>query len=47
MLVEDLYKPDADADADADADCLVESSTSMLLEMMMLDDSRAIHGLLR
>ena len=44
MLVEDFYKADADADADADtdADCLVESSTSMLLEMMMLDDSHAI-----
>ena len=33
---------DTDADADTDADCLVESSTSMLLEMMMLDDSHVI-----
>ena len=50
MLVEDIYKKDADADTaanadadtDADADCLVGSSTSMLLEMMMLDDGHAI-----
>ena len=51
MIVEDLYKADADADADADAnadaDCLVESSTSMLQEMMMRDDVHAIHGFLR
>ena len=40
MLVEHFYK--ADADADADTDCLVESSRSMLLEMMMLDDGHAI-----
>ena len=54
MLVEDSYKADADAesdadanadadtDADADADCLVESSTSTLLEMMVLDDGHLI-----
>ena len=50
MHVEDSYEEDADADAesdadanadadtDADADCLVGSSTSTLLEMMVLDD---------
>ena len=32
----------AHADADADADCLVESFTSMLLEMKVLDDGHAI-----
>ena len=42
MLVEDFYKADADADANADADCLVESFTSMLLEMKVLDDGHAI-----
>ena len=50
MLVEDFYKADADANADADtdadadtgADCLVESSISMLLEMMVLDDGHLI-----
>ena len=50
MFVEDFWKADAvadadanaDADTDADADCLIESSTSMLLEMMMLDDGHAI-----
>ena len=54
MLVEDSYKEDADADAgsdadtnadadtDADADCLVESPTSTLLEMMVLDDGLQI-----
>ena len=52
MLVEDFYKADADEDSDADADaeadadtdvdCLVESLTSMLLEMMVLDDCHAI-----
>ena len=46
MLVEDSYEADtdaesdADANADTDADCLVESSTSTLLEMMVLDDGR-------
>ena len=38
MLVEDFYQ----ADTDADADGLVESSTSILPEMMMLDDGHAI-----
>ena len=38
MLVEDFYKADADADTGTNAECLVESSTSMLLEMMVLDD---------
>ena len=33
---------DADAHAHADADCLVESFTSMLLEMKVLDDGHAI-----
>ena len=52
MLVEDFYKLDANADADADAGidadadadgaCLVESSTCILLEMMMLDIVHAI-----
>ena len=54
MLVEDFYTADADANADADADAnadahahadadyLVQSSTSMLLEMTMLDDGNAI-----
>ena len=51
MLVEDFYKAadadaeadaDANADTDADVDWLVESSTSMLLEMMMVDDGLAI-----
>ena len=52
MLVEDSYKADADADAeldgdadtdaDADVDCLGESSTSTLLEMMVLDDGHLI-----
>ena len=50
MLVEHFYKVDAnanvhagkDADADADAACLVESSTCILLEMMMLDIGHAI-----
>ena len=41
-----LAHADADADAhahaDADADCLVESFTSMLLEMKVLDDGHAI-----
>ena len=38
MLIEDFHK----ADADADADSFVESSTSMILEMMLLDDGHAI-----
>ena len=54
MLVEDFYTADADANADADADAnadahahadadyLVQSSTSMLLEVMMLNDGHAI-----
>ena len=48
MHVEDFYKADtdtdanADTDADADADCILESSTRMLLEMMMLNDGHAI-----
>ena len=52
MLVEDFYKVDANADTDADAGidadvdvdaaCLVESSTCILLEMMMLDIGHAI-----
>ena len=42
VLVENSYKADADANADADADCLVESSTSTLLEMMVLDDGHLI-----
>ena len=36
MFVDDFYM------ADADADCVIESSTSMLLEMMMLDVGHAI-----
>ena len=44
MLVEDFYEADAfaDTDADADADYLVESSTSMLPELKMVDDGHAI-----
>ena len=48
MLVEDFYREDADADAvanadaDTDADCLVESSISTLLYMMVLDDGHLI-----
>ena len=33
---------DADTDADVDVDCLVETSTSIILEMMMLDDGHSI-----
>ena len=42
MLIEDFYKTDAVADADSDACFLVGSYTSMLLEMMMLNDGQTI-----
>ena len=40
ILVEEFYK--ADADTDADVDCLVESSTIMILGMIMLADGHVI-----
>ena len=54
MLVGHFYKADSDVDADANTDadadtdanadsaCSIESSTGMLIKMMMLDDGHAI-----